>query len=282
MGINRIPTEEEQFEVYKRTVLAMEEQTTTIRTLDLGGDKLSSVINIIHEPNPFLGLRSVRLCLEFPQLIIPQLRAIYRAGAFGKIKMMFPMITCEDELDRMLELCAGVRSSLREEKEKFDEKMPIGIMIETPAAALFADRLAEKCDFFSIGTNDLVQYTMAVDRGNERVANLYRPAHPVILRLIRDVARAADSAGITVSVCGEMASDPLFIPLLAGLGIQELSMSPVSLGMARRVIRRLRMYEAEELTAAALKCNTHTGILKMSGEFLKKILPDMNLVIKGV
>ena len=279
---NKIPTEEEQFEVYRKIASAMDGQVTIIRTLDVGGDKLSSLLNISHDPNPFLGLRSIRLCLAYPELLIPQLRAILRASAFGNIKMMFPMVTCEDELDKLMEILESVRKELRMEKKKFDEEMEVGIMIETPAAALFADHLAKKADFFSIGTNDLVQYTMAVDRGNEKVANLYRPAHPVIVMLINRIVQAAEKAGIWVSVCGEMASDPSFIPLLVGLGVQELSMSPVSLGMARRVIRRLKMYEAESLAEKALKCTEHAQILKMSDELLHRIAPDViSLAMKG-
>ncbi len=279
---NKIPTEDEQFEVYRKIASAMDGQVTIIRTLDVGGDKLSSLLNISHDPNPFLGLRSIRLCLAYPELLIPQLRAILRASAFGNIKMMFPMVTCEDELDKLMEILESVRKELRMEKKKFDEEMEVGIMIETPAAALFADHLAKKADFFSIGTNDLVQYTMAVDRGNEKVANLYRPAHPVIVMLINRIVQAAEKAGIWVSVCGEMASDPRFIPLLVGLGVQELSMSPVSLGMARRVIRRLKMYEAESLAEKALKCTEHAQILKMSDELLHRIAPDViSLAMKG-
>ena len=279
---NKIPSEEEQFEVYRKIASSMDGQATIIRTLDLGGDKLSSVLNLSHDPNPFFGLRSIRLCLAYPELLIPQLRAILRASAFGNIKMMFPMVTCEDELDKLLEILESVRKELRAEKKKFDEEMEIGIMIETPAAALFADHLAKKADFFSIGTNDLVQYTMAVDRGNEKVANLYRPAHPVIVMLIDRIVQAAEKAGIWVSVCGEMASDPRFIPLLVGLGVQELSMSPVSLGMARRVVRRLKMYEAEALAEKALKCTEHAQILEMLDGLLHRIAPDVvSLAMKG-
>ena len=280
---DHIPTEEEQFAVYRKIIEGMNGEATIIRTLDLGGDKLSSVIHVTHDPNPFLGQRSIRLCLAFPELLIPQLRAILRASAFGPTRMMFPMITCEDELDRLLEILNKTRESLRAEKKKFDEHMEVGIMVETPAAALFAEHLARKVDFFSIGTNDLVQYTMAVDRGNEKVAKLYRPAHPVILMLIDRIVKAANAAGIWVGVCGEMASDPRFIPLLVGLGIQELSMSTGSLGVARRVVRSLRMYEAEQFAAEALKCGDHRQVLKMSDELLHRIAPDVvGLAMKGV
>lgn len=279
----KIPSEEEQFEVYRKTVEAVGGEAAIIRTLDLGGDKLSAQLDFGHEPNPFLGQRSVRLCLAHPELLIPQLRAILRASAYGCIKLMFPMITCEDELDKIHSILDGVRRDLRAEKKSFDESMEIGAMIETPAAALFVDRLAEKCDFFSIGTNDLVQYTMAVDRGNEKVANLYRPSHPVILRLIRQIVEAAERNGIWVSVCGEMASDPRYIPILIGLGVQELSMSSVSIGMARRVVRRLSMAQAEELARKALLCRDHVSVLAMADEMLHRIAPDVvSLAMKGV
>ncbi len=280
---NNIPSEEEQFEVYRKIVEGMNGEATVIRTLDLGGDKLSSLINIEHDPNPFLGQRSIRLCLAYPELLIPQLRAILRASAFGTTRLMFPMVTCEDEIDRLMEILNKVREDLRSEKKKFDENMKIGIMVETPAAALFAEHLARKVDFFSIGTNDLVQYTMAVDRGNEKVASLYRPAHPVILMLIDRIVKAADAAGIWVCVCGEMAADPRFIPLLAGLGVQELSMSIGAIGVARRVIRSLRMYDAEKFAKEAMKCSDHRQILEMAESLLQKIAPDVvNLAMKGI
>lgn len=280
---NRIPTEEEQFEVYRRIAEGMNGEATIIRTLDLGGDKLSSLINVTHDANPFLGQRSIRLCLAYPELLIPQLRAILRASVFGHIRMMFPMVTCEDEIDQLLEILDRVREELRAEKKKFDEHLEVGIMVETPAAALFAEHLARKVDFFSIGTNDLVQYTMAVDRGNEKIAFLYRPAHPVILMLIDRIVKAANAAGIWVSVCGEMASDPRFIPLLIGLGVQELSMSTGSLGVARRVIRSLRMYEAEQFAEEAMKCGDHRQVLDMLDAFLQRVAPDVvSLAMKGV
>ncbi len=280
---SKIPTEEEQFAVYRKIVEGMNGEATVIRTLDLGGDKLSSVINVAHDPNPFLGQRSIRLCLAFPELLVPQLRAILRASAFGPTRLMFPMVTCEDEIDRLLVILNKTREDLRSEKKKFDEHMEVGIMMETPAAALFAEHLARKVDFFSIGTNDLVQYTMAVDRGNEKVAILYRPAHPVILMLIDRIVKAANAAGIWVSVCGEMASDPRFIPLLVGLGVQELSMSTGSLGVARRVIRSLRMYEAERFAADAMGCSDHRQVLEMSDALLQRIAPDVvSLAMKGI
>ena len=280
--MDKIPTEEEQFEVYRKIVAGADGQGVIIRTLDLGGDKLSAVLQTTPDPNPFLGQRSIRLCLAYPELLMPQLRAILRASAFGPARLMFPMVTCEDEIDRLKEMLDKARTELRLEKLKFDENMDVGIMVETPSAALFAEHLARKVDFFSIGTNDLVQYTMAVDRGNEKVATLYRPAHPVILMLINNIVKAADAAGIWVGVCGEMASDPRFIPLLVGLGVQELSMSTGALGAARRVVRSLRMFEAEKFAQDAMKCADHRQVLDMADSLLQRIAPDIvSIAMKG-
>ena len=280
--MDKIPTEEEQFEVYRKIVAGADGQGVIIRTLDLGGDKLSAVLQTTPDPNPFLGQRSIRLCLAYPELLMPQLRAILRASAFGPARLMFPMVTCEDEIDRLKEMLDKARTELRLEKLKFDEHMEVGIVVETPSAALFAEHLARKVDFFSIGTNDLVQYTMAVDRGNEKVATLYRPAHPVILMLINNIVKAADAAGIWVGVCGEMASDPRFIPLLVGLGVQELSMSTGALGAARRVVRSLRMFEAEKFAQDAMKCADHRQVLEMADSLLQRIAPDIvSIAMKG-
>lgn len=273
---NHIPSEEEQYKVYAALAEKCGAALVVIRTLDLGGDKLSSLINFTSEPNPFLGLRSVRLCLAYPHLLIPQLRAILRAGVHGNICMMFPMLTCLDELEDLYKILDQVKADLRKERIRFAEDLKVGVMIETPAAALSADLFASHCDFLSIGTNDLVQYTMAVDRGNERVASLYRPYHPVILRLIRNVVKAAEEAGVWVSVCGEMASDPMYIPLLMGLGIRELSMSPVSLAPAKRVIRNMKYIEAEAIAKYSLGCSSQEEVLESAQKFLRKIAPDVS------
>jgi phosphotransferase system enzyme I (PtsI) len=273
---DRIPTEEEQYAVYSTLASKCGAAPVVIRTLDLGGDKISSLINFMEEPNPFLGLRSVRLCLAYPHLLKPQLRAILRAGVHGNICMMFPMLTCVDELDELYRILDQIKEELRQEKVRFSEDIKVGVMIETPAAALAADLFAERCDFMSIGTNDLVQYTMAVDRGNERVASLYRPLHPVILRLIRNVVKAAEHAGIWVSVCGEMAASPLYIPLLLGLGIRELSMSPVSLAPAKHVVRNMKYIDAEILAERSLLCSSQEEVRELAETFLKMIAPDVS------
>ncbi len=279
----KLPSEEKQFEVYCKAAQSMQGQPIVIRTLDLGGDKLADVVASVHEPNPFLGLRAIRLCLEKQHIIRPQIRAILRASAFGLVRMMFPMVTCVDEIDQLMLIVNEVKQDLKKEKIAFDEFMEIGIMVEIPAAALAAEALAKKVDFFSIGTNDLVQYTLAVDRGNEKVAYLYRPSHPVILELIKRTVEAAKSNSIWVSVCGEMAGDPRFAPLLAGLGVHELSMSPIALGPIRRIVRRLKMHDAEALVEAALKCDSAEKTLELSESLLYRVAPDIvNLAIKGV
>ncbi|MBE6406350.1 MAG: phosphoenolpyruvate--protein phosphotransferase [Lentisphaerae bacterium] len=277
---DHIPTEEEQYEVYSALASRCGAAPVVIRTLDLGGDKISSLINFVQEPNPFLGLRSVRLCLAYPHLLKPQLRAILRAGVHGNICMMFPMLTCVDELDDLLRILEQIKEDLRREKIRFAEDIKVGVMIETPAAALSADQFAERCDFLSIGTNDLVQYTMAVDRGNERVASLYRPLHPVILRLIRHIVKSAEQAGIWVSICGEMAADPMYIPLLLGLGVRELSMSPVSLAPAKHVVRSMKYIDAEAVAERALLCSSQEEVQELAQVFLRMIAPgvsDLNI-----
>ena len=275
--INRstLPTEEEQFEIYKKVATAMDGQAAIIRTLDLGGDKLSEALGAYHEQNPFLGLRAIRLCLEKPEILKVQMRAILRAGVFGKIRMMFPMVSCMDELNKLLKLLDEVRSDLKNSNMKFDGSMDIGVMIEIPSAALIADKLAKKVDFFSIGTNDLVQYTLAVDRNNEKVAHLYAPTNPAVLELIGRTVDAAERNGIWVGVCGEVAGDPRYIPILIGLGVKELSMSPLSIGHIRRLIRNISMYDAERIAEKALAAETAEEALAYSMEYLEKKVPEI-------
>jgi len=279
-----LPSEDDQFNIYKSAAESLEDQPIIIRTLDLGGDKLSSHITSSKELNPFLGLRAVRLCLQKRQdLLITQIRAILRASAFGNVKIMFPMITCADEVDKLKEMVEEIKQELLKSKIDFNRDVELGIMVETPSAAIIADVLAQKVDFFSIGTNDLVQYTLAVDRGNENVAYLYQPSHPAILDLINRVVKAARNNKIWVSLCGEMASDPRYTPILVGLGINELSMSPVSLGVIRRIIRRMRMHEAEEIAEKSIKCKTAEEALELSENLLMKIAPDIvNIALKGL
>ena len=280
MNREQLPDEAEQFEVYKKVAEAANGQPVIIRTLDLGGDKLAKAVGSFHEQNPFLGLRAIRLCLARPEIFKTQLRAILRAGCFGNIKMMFPMISSVAELDRALAVLEEVKSDLQDNNMRFNGSMDIGIMIEIPAAALMADIFAKKVDFFSIGTNDLVQYTLAIDRNNEQVANLYQPTNPAVLRLIAATAEAAEKNGIWTGVCGEMASDLRYIPILIGLGVEELSMSPISIGHARRLIRKISMKDAEKIAAQAMQATTAREALQYSTDFLEQNMPEIMAAVR--
>lgn len=253
MGREREPDEEEQTRQYAAVFRAMGERPVTLRTLDIGGDKELPYLGLPSDPNPFLGWRAIRLCLDRPGLFETQLRAMLRAGAGGHLRIMFPMISTVSELRRAKEAAARAAESLRREGYAVPERWEAGIMIEIPSAALLADVLAAEADFFSIGTNDLTQYTLAVDRMNERIADLYDPYHPAVLRLIRHVVESARAHGKRVGVCGEMAGDSAAVPLLVGLGVDELSMSAPSIPAVRRTVRGLRHREAAELAQAALR-----------------------------
>lgn len=243
MGRSAFPTEEEQFSVYKYVLEKMEGKPVVIRTLDIGGDKELSYWKLPEESNPFLGLRAVRLSLHREDLFRTQLRALLRASRYGNLKIMFPMIAVLEELQAAKRILREEKEKLLREGEPVSEKLEVGIMIEVPAAALAADLLAPEVDFFSIGTNDLIQYTMAADRMNETVSYLYQPCHPSILRLVQTVIRAARERGIWVGMCGEMAGDETAIPLLLGMGLHEFSMSAGSILPARALIRELDQAE---------------------------------------
>ena len=270
------PTEEEQFEIYKKMLSATEGRPIVVRTLDAGGDKIVSHFDRTPEQNPFLGLRGIRLCLrERPDLLRTQLRALLRAGVFGNLKVMLPMVSCMAEVTEVRFLIAELQKELKREKKEFVSRLSVGAMIETPAAALQTDRLAEVVDFFSLGTNDLVQYTMAIDRSNERVAYLYQPSHPAILELIARTVRAARRHNIWVSVCGQMAADPVYTPLLVGLGVHELSMEANAIGAVRRVVRGLYLHEAEAAARAALNAGSAEEALAISRALLRKVAPQV-------
>ena len=275
-----LPDEEEQFEVYKQLLTAAEDAPVTVRTMDVGGDKLDNNIYRTLEANPFLGLRGIRLCLfERLDLFRTQLRALLRAGVYGNLRIMFPMVSSVLEVLETKQLIAELQQELEKENVEFVRHPVIGVMIETPAAALMADELGKHVDFFSIGTNDLVQYTMAIDRGNERVAYLYKPAHPAILKLIAMTVAAARKNNIFVGVCGQMAAEPEFVPLLLGLGVHELSVDPHSVAMVRRVIRSISLYEAEKTVQQALACPHATASLELSIELLKRCAPEISSVL---
>jgi phosphotransferase system enzyme I (PtsI) len=271
LNSSHLPGEEEQFAAYKAVAEAFAPQPVVIRTLDLGGDKPMETIPglIHHETNPFLGFRAIRLCLEHPEMFKEQLRAILRASAFGKVRMMYPMISGAEELARANVVLAEAREELRRRGERFDEKMEVGSMIEIPSAAATADILAQHCHFFSIGTNDLIQYLLAIDRGNDHIAHLYEPTHPAVLRVIKRVVDDAHQHRLPVSVCGEMAGDPVFTPLLLGLGVDELSMSSPSLPAVKYFVRAMKMSDARQLAAEALTLSDPKEIHARAEEFYK-------------
>jgi phosphotransferase system enzyme I (PtsI) len=245
---NGIPSEESLFTVYRNVVRKIAPNPVIFRTIDLGGDKFFLDLHMGKELNPFLGLRAIRLCLARPMMFRTQLKAILRASSYGNARIMFPLISNISEIHAAHEVLDDARKELTREGHKFDKNIQVGIMIEIPSAAVCADQLAREVDFFSIGTNDLIQYTLAVDRGNEQVASLYDPFHPAILRLLRNIIQAANREGIWVGVCGEMASDPLCAILLVGLGVDELSMGPVAVPRIKRLIRQIRLADARKIT----------------------------------
>jgi phosphoenolpyruvate--protein phosphotransferase (EC 2.7.3.9) len=239
MDRDKAPSEEEQFEAYKSVALGMEGKPVIIRTLDVGGDKQIDYLNLPKEMNPFLGYRAIRLCLDKVELFKAQLRAILRASTFGNIKVMFPMISSVEEVLSAKRILKEVSEELNDNEIAYDKELEVGIMVEIPAAAIISDLLAAEVDFFSIGTNDLIQYTTAVDRMNEKVAHLYNPNNPAVLRLVKMVIENAHAHGKWVGMCGEMAGDPEFIPALIDMGIDELSMAPSSILKARSIIRNM-------------------------------------------
>ena len=272
---DEIPDEETHYRTACEVLERMGGRPVTIRTFDLGADKLAGFLEEaqLGEANPALGLRSLRLCLADlgRSLFRAQLRGLLRASVKGDLRIMFPMVSGVGELRAAKAVVEEVKAELRAEGQPFDEQIKVGIMIEMPSAALIADLLAREADFFSIGTNDLIQYTMAVDRVNELVSYLYEPLHPALLRLIRDVARAAKAGGIPVSICGEMAADPLVAPVLVGLGIHELSMSAVSIPEVKGVLRATTLWELERLVERVLQLPTAGEIRDAVTEYLDEL-----------
>ena len=251
-----LPSEEELFEDYRHMVEQVSPEAATIRTLDIGGDKLVPHLNLGSSMDSLMGLRSIRLCLKYPDIFMNQLRAILRASEYGNVKIMFPMISGLDELREAKWHLEKARAQLVEERIPFDPQIEIGAMIELPAAAISADLLAKEVDFFSIGTNDLIQYTIAIDRRNEETLPLYEPLHPAVLRLIQNVLHVAVDAGIDITVCGEMAGDPVLSVLLIGMGYEQLSMSPTVIPEIKKVISSISLQDAQYLVAEIMKLST--------------------------
>ncbi|MBE1444230.1 phosphoenolpyruvate--protein phosphotransferase [Paenibacillus sp. OAS669] len=262
MGRSALPSEDEQFQVYKHVLERMKNKPVVIRTLDIGGDKELPYMKLPTESNPFLGLRAVRLCLSRQDLFRTQLRALLRASSYGNLKIMFPMIAVREELLEAKRLLQEEKEKLIGEGTAVSDNIEIGIMIEIPAAALAADQLAKEVDFFSIGTNDLIQYTMAADRMNENVAYLYQPCHPSVLRLIRMVIQAAAKEGKWVGMCGEMAGDETAVPILLGMGLHEFSMSAGSILSTRALIKRLNRREWADYTEQIMAMSSHESIVQ--------------------
>ena len=252
MDRTALPSEEEQFAAYRAVATQMQGKEVIIRTLDVGGDKDIPYLHMEKEENPFLGHRAVRYCLDNPEIYKVQLRALLRASAYGNIKIMLPLVTTVSEVRRVRELLESTKAELRRENIKFRDNIPVGVMIETPAAAMTADLLAKEADFFSIGTNDLTQYTMAVDRGNSKVSALYSHYNPAVLRLIKQTAEAANRAGIPVGMCGEAAADKAFIPLLIAFGLHEFSVTPAAVLPTRKTVSLWSKTDADALAERVL------------------------------
>lgn len=271
------PSEEEQFRVYNGLAKVMKPHPVIIRTFDLGGDKIFSDYQ---EANPFLGWRAIRVCLEEKEFFKIQLRAILRASVNKNVKIMFPMVATYEETRRIKLILDEVRKELKASKLDFDDDIQVGIMVETPSAALLSASLASEVDFFSIGSNDLTQYTLAVDRGNEKVSQLFDHFHPVVLRLIKEVIEAGHKGNIWVGLCGELASDPLAIPLLVGLGIDELSMSPTAIPKAKLILRAITTTECEGIAKDVLGFRTALEVKKFLSREIHKKFPGIGEITK--
>ena len=270
-----LPKEETLFENFKEVARRFSPSPVTIRTLDIGGDKFASQMELAEEMNPALGLRAIRFCLKEVDIFKRQLRAILRASLYGRLKILFPMISDLDEVLQAKAVLKEVEAELKSEGIRFDSQIPLGIMIEIPSAVAMADLLAKEVDFFSIGTNDLIQYTLAVDRVNEHVAHMYQPLHPAILRLIQQTVEAGHRAGIPVAMCGEMAGEPLYITILLGLGLDELSMNPVTIPRVKQVIRLVSYEDCRRFVKEVLTLTTTEQINRYVRHEMAKRFPDL-------
>ena len=269
-----LPDEEELFENYREVCEIVAPQPVTIRTLDLGGDKFASNLELSEEMNPAMGLRGIRFCFKMKQIFESQLRAICRASHYGNVKVMFPLISGVSETVRAKQILKKVQEDLTREGIPFDEDLQVGIMIEVPSAVAIADLLAREVDFFSIGTNDLIQYSLAVDRANEYVAYMYMPFHPALLRMIRQVVTSAKREGIHVAMCGEMAADPLCIPLLLALGLDELSINPHAIPLIKRIIRTSTLEESRDYLSHTFNLNTADEVRTYLTQVITKRFPE--------
>jgi phosphotransferase system enzyme I (PtsI) len=274
LGRLDLPSEDEQYEAYRSVAERLKPRSVIFRTMDLGGDKVASYLGMTHETNPFLGWRGIRLALQNPEMFRDQIRAIYRASAHGRARLMFPMVSSEEELLRACELCREVRAELAASGTPHDAEIEIGVMIETPSSVWMADALARHVQFFSIGTNDLTQYTLAIDRDNARLAHLYEPLDPAVLRSIHHTIEAAHAAGRWVGICGEMAGDPRTAVLLVGLGVDELSMSSFDLPRVKAAIRSVRADAARDIAHRALACSSVHAVKELLRERAETLLPS--------
>lgn len=274
MNRKNLPTENEHFETYKALVERISPNPVTIRTLDIGGDKFLSQLELAEEMNPAMGLRAIRFCLKEKEIFKTQLRGILRASHYGEIKIMFPMISGVPEIREAKGILEEVKMSLKRDKIPFDENIQTGIMIEIPSAVTIADLLAKEVGFFSIGTNDLIQYTLAIDRVNEHVAYLYEPLHPALLRTIKHVVDTAHSAGIKVGICGEMAGEPEYVLILLALGLDQLSMNSMSIPRVKKLLRSSHYHEAHELLENCFKMSTTYEIEKYVRQEMHTRFPD--------
>ena len=269
MGRDQMPTEEEQFEAYKKVLETMDGKRVVVRTLDIGGDKELPYLDLPKEMNPFLGYRAIRLCLAQPEIFRPQLRALLRASVYGKLNIMFPMVATIKEFRDAKSMLLEEKENLLREGYEVSDDIELGIMVEIPATAALADVFAKEVDFFSIGTNDLIQYTLAADRMSERVSYLYQPYNPSILRLVKQVIEASHKEGKWTGMCGEMAGDQTAVPLLLGLGLDEFSMSATSILKARRQINGLSKNEMAELANRAVECSTQEEVVDLVNQLAK-------------
>ena len=271
----QLPTEDAQFNAYRSIVEAMNPKPVNIRTLDVGGDKFASYLGTPIEKNPFLGLRGLRFSLSREEIFRTQLRAIFRASAYGNVRIMFPMVLGLEDLRRAREIVERVRLQLRKEGVAMASKVPLGVMIETPASVFSIDQLTQESDFTSIGTNDLIQYTLAVDRGNEAISEIYEPLHPAVLRAIRTVVDAGHRAGIPVGICGEMAGEPLYTVLLVGLGLEEFSVSPYLVPEIKTIVRATTFADARELADRCMSLSTPSEVRTVVTEFMSRRYPGI-------